>query len=286
MSLTPFRIPIVPDLKKQTIISLLSKGLRTDERDLYTPRRVVIETGVIGKAEGSALVKLGNTQVMVGVKIDVGSPFRDTPDEGVITVNAEFVPLASPLFEPGPPDENAIELARVIDRSLREVNAVDRKKLVIREGDKVWIIFIDIYVLNHDGNLFDASMLATMAALLDAKLPDFEEYETGEIEVLRDKKTQPLPINRIVLTTMLAKIGEYFIVDPNLDEETVADTRIVIAYDDLGRIVGAQKTGMGALTREDLLKAIDIGSKAVAVYFKSLEEAFGGRLPVASGGER
>ncbi len=285
MSLTPFRIPIVPDLKKQTIISLLSKGLRTDERDLYTPRRVVIETGVIGKAEGSALVKLGNTQVMVGVKIDVGSPFRDTPDEGVITVNAEFVPLASPLFEPGPPDENAIELARVIDRSLREVNAVDRKKLVIREGDKVWIIFIDIYVLNHDGNLFDASMLATMAALLDAKLPDFEEYETGEIEVLRDKKTQPLPINRIVLTTMLAKIGEYFIVDPNLDEETVADTRIVIAYDDLGRIVGAQKTGMGALTREDLLKAIDIGSKAVAVYFKSLEEAFGGRLPVAAGGE-
>ena len=285
MSLTPFRIPIVPDLKKQTIISLLEKGLRADERDLYTPRRVVIETGVVEKAEGSALVKLGNTQVMVGIKIDVGSPFRDTPDEGVITVNAEFVPLASPLFEPGPPDENAIELARVIDRSLREVNAVDRKKLVIREGDKVWIVFIDIYVLNHDGNLFDASMLATMAALLDAKLPDFEEYETGEIEVIRDRKTDPLPINRVVLTTTLAKIGDYFIVDPNLDEETVADTRIVIAYDDMGRIVGAQKTGMGALTREELLKAIDIGSKAVTVYFKSLEEAFGGRLPVTAGGE-
>lgn len=285
MSLTPFRIPIVPDLKKQTILSLLEKGLRTDERDLYTPRRVVIETGVVEKAEGSALVKLGNTQVMVGVKIDVGSPFRDTPDEGVITVNAEFVPLASPLFEPGPPDENAIELARVIDRSIREVNAVDRKRLVIREGDKVWVVFIDIYVLNHDGNLFDASMLATMAALLDARLPDFEEYETGEIEVIRERRTEPLPINRIVLTTTLAKIGSYFIVDPNLDEETVSDTRLVVAYDDLGRIVGAQKTGMGALTRDELLKAIDIGSKAVTVYFKSLEEAFGGRLPVASGGE-
>ncbi len=156
---------------------------------------------------------------------------------------------------------------------------------MIREGDKVWVVFIDIYVLNHDGNLFDASMLATMAALLDARLPDFEEYETGEIEVIRERRTEPLPINRIVLTTTLAKIGSYFIVDPNLDEETVSDTRLVVAYDDLGRIVGAQKTGMGALTRDELLKAIDIGSKAVTVYFKSLEEAFGGRLPVASGGE-
>ena len=286
MSLTPFRVPIVPELRKQAIISLLEKSLRLEERDLYTPRNVKIELGVIERAEGSALVKLGETQVLVGVKLDVGSPFRDTPDEGVVTVNAEFVPLASPIFEPGPPDENAIELARVIDRSLREVNAIDRKKLAIIPGHKVWIVFVDIYVLNHDGNLFDASMLATMAALLDTRLLDYEELETGEIIVKREvpreerEKLPRLPINHIVLSATLAKIGKFFVVDPNLDEETVSDLRLFLSYDEQGRIVGAQKSGPGTLTKEEILRAVEIGREAVKVYFKSLEEAYGGELPV------
>ncbi len=280
MSLTPFRVPIVPELRKQAILSLLEKGLRLEERDLLTPRTARIQVGVIERAEGSALVELGKTMVLAGVKVDVGTPFRDTPDEGVVTVNAELVPLASPLFEPGPPDENAIELARVIDRSIRETNAVDRKDLVIYPGSKAWIVFVDIYVLNHDGNLFDASMMAVMAALLNTRLPDYEEYETGEIRVIREKKDRPLKINKVVLSSTLAKIGNFLVVDPNLDEETVSDTRIFISYDNDSNIVGVQKSGPAALTREEILRAIDIGSKAVRVYFKSLEEAFGGRLPV------
>ena len=275
MSLTPFKVPIVPELRKSTILSLLAKGLRTSERDLVTPRIVKIKTGVIERAEGSAQVELGNTKVLVGVKTDVGAPFRDTPDEGVITVNAELVPLASPLFEPGPPDENAIELARVIDRSIRETNAVDRKSLAIIPGSKVWVIHVDIYVLDHDGNLFDASMLATMAALMNTMLPDYEELETGEIILDRSKKTTPLKINKKVLTVNIAKIGDYLVVDPDLDEETVADTRIIVAYDEEGNIVGVQKSGPGAMSREEILKAVDIGREAVKIYFKSLEEATG-----------
>ncbi len=275
MSLTPFKVPIVPELRKSTILSLLAKGLRTSERDLVTPRIVKVKTGVIERAEGSAQVELGNTKVLVGVKTDVGAPFRDTPDEGVITVNAELVPLASPLFEPGPPDENAIELARVIDRSIRETNAVDRKSLAIIPGSKVWVIHVDIYVLDHDGNLFDASMLATMAALMNTMLPDYEELETGEIILDRGKKTTPLKINKKVLTVNIAKIGDYLVVDPDLDEETVADTRIVVAYDEEGNIVGIQKSGPGAMSREEVLKAVDIGREAVKIYFKSLEEATG-----------
>jgi len=282
VSLTPFRVPIVPELRKSTILSLISKGLRIEERDLYTPRLIKIETGVVERAEGSAQVQLGKTQVLVGVKVDVGTPFKDTPDEGVIAVNAEFVPIASPMFEPGPPDENAIELARVIDRSLRESNAVDRKSLVIIPGQKVWVVHVDIYVLNYDGNLFDASMLATMAALIDTRLPDYEELETGEIRLKEEKKT-PLQINKIVTTVNIAKIGDYLIVDPNLDEETVADTKLIVAYDHEGNVVGIQKSGAGSMTREEILKAIDIGSKAARVYFKSLEEALGERLPVKIG---
>ncbi|MCE4599572.1 MAG: exosome complex protein Rrp42 [Desulfurococcales archaeon] len=276
--MTPYRLPVIPSIKKETYLSIYSKGLRLDKRDLITPRRVSIETGVIEKAEGSALVRLGNTQVMAGVKVDVGSPFRDTPDQGVLTVHAEFVPLASPIFEPGPPDENAVELARVIDRSLREVGVIDLKSLAIRPGDKVWIVWIDIYVLDHDGNLFDASMLATMAALYDTRLPDYEEYETGEIELIRDRRTDGLKINHTVVTVTTAKIGDFIIVDPNFDEESIADTRLVVAVDEAKRIVGAQKTGDHGLTREELSRAIDVSMKAAEVYFNALEEAIGRRV--------
>jgi len=281
VSLTPYRIPIVSELKKQTIYSLLAKGLRTGNRDLVSPRSIQIQTGVVEKAEGSALVRLGNTQVLVGVKIDVGTPFRDTPDEGVLTVNAEYVPVASPYFEPGPPDENAIELARVVDRSLREVNAVDRKSLVIREGEKVWVVFVDIYVLDYDGNLYDASMLAAMAALMDAKLPDFEELETGEIVVLKDKYQGPLKLNHVVVSTTVAKIGDIYIVDPNLEEEVVSDVRLFVAFDENGRIVGVQKAGPGSIIQSELLKMIDIARQSSKTYFEALKEAFKDReIPI------
>ncbi|MCE4610094.1 MAG: exosome complex protein Rrp42 [Desulfurococcales archaeon] len=274
MSLTPYRIPIVSEIRKQTIYSLLKKGLRDDERDLYSPRKIEIQLGVIEKAEGSALVKLGNTQVLAGVKVEVGSPFRDTPDEGVLTVNAEFVPLASPYFEPGPPDENAVELARVVDRSLREVMAVDRKSLVLIPGEKVWVVFVDLYILDHDGNLFDASMLAAMAALLNTRLPEYEELETGEIQVNKDNKKDPLKINHIVVSSTVARIGDVYVVDPNLDEEVVADARLFMAFDEQGRVVGVQKVGTGGLKPEEILKIIDIGRNSASVYFKALQEAF------------
>jgi len=273
LSTTPYRLPIVPMIKKQSYLSLYRKGARIDGRDLETPRNVRIEVGVIDKAEGSALVRLGNTQVIAGVKADVGSPYRDTPDQGVLTVHAEFVPLASPLFEPGPPDENAVELARVVDRSLREVGVIDLASLAIRPGERVWVIWVDLYILDHDGNLFDASMLATVAALLNARLPEYEELESGEILVDKEKPGEPLKVDHRVVTVTIAKIEDYLVVDPTLDEETIADARMVVAVDEAKRIVGAQKTGGSGFTREELLRAVDLAIKASEVYFKALNEA-------------
>ncbi|MCE4621117.1 MAG: exosome complex protein Rrp42 [Desulfurococcales archaeon] len=277
MSITPFKVPVVSKLKRETIKALLAKNLRVDgTRDLETPRNVKIEVGVIERAEGSALVKLGRTQVLAGVKMDVGTPFRDTPNQGVLTVHAEFVPLASPTFEPGPPDENAVELARVIDRSLREVGAIDLESLVIREGERVWIVWVDLYIIDHDGNLFDASMLATMAALLNTRMPEYEELESGEIVLRRDKRSKPLKINHRVATVTLANIDGYILVDPDYEEEIVADSGLVIAFDETFRIVGMQKIGSGGWRLEEINRAIKSARRAVEVYFKALEESLEG----------
>jgi exosome complex component RRP42 len=80
---------------------------------------VKITKGIIPNAEGSAMAELGDTKVLCGVKIDVMKPYADRPTEGVFTVQAEFLPLAHPEFESGPPKEGSIELSRVVDRGIR-----------------------------------------------------------------------------------------------------------------------------------------------------------------------
>lgn len=271
MSITPSFQPVVPKLKRYTMETLLSRGVRLDGRRLDEVRNIEIVPGYIERAEGSALVKLGQTVVLAGIKTDIVAPFPDTPNEGVLVVHAEFVPLASPTFEPGPPDENAIELARVIDRSLREIKAVALDKLVLEPGKHVWRVFLDIYVLNHDGNLFDASMLAAMAALLSARLPTAVKTENG-YQVDRSKYTMMLPINHRVVTVTIAKVAGKLIVDPTYEEEQVADTRMVVAVSEDGRIAGIQKTGMGALDYREVLTAVNIALNKASVYHRVLED--------------
>jgi exosome complex component RRP42 len=232
---------------------LIEEGMRIDERGFDQFRKIKIETDVIKKAEGSARVLLGNTHVLVGVKMSVNVPFPDTPDEGVLIVNAELVPVASPTFDPGPPDEESIELARIVDRGIRESNCIDLEKLCIEEGKKAWNINIDIHVLDHDGNLIDASALGAMAALLNAKIPRYEDEKVvyGEYE-------GKIPIKDTPIAVTVTKISNKLLIDANLEEESALDARITIATNENGDLCAIQKGGTGFFTSEELKKAADL----------------------------
>jgi len=254
--------PVISKIKKKRIIQLISEGKRIDGRGKLDYRDIRVEKGIIGTAEGSAMVCLGQTEVVVGVKIGLNAPYPDTPDEGILAVNAELVPLASPTFEPGPPDERAIELARVVDRGIRSSGAVDLKKLCIIPGRRVYILFLDIYVLNHDGNLIDASALAALAALSDAKLYG---YQVEDDRVFLDKSIwTPLPLQDQPVAVTLASIGGELVVDPCLEEELAMDARITITVNKDGDICAVQKGGPGFLTVEQVLGAIDIAREKAA----------------------
>jgi len=258
MSLTP-EIPVIPKIKLDSILNVISKGFHIDKRPLLNYRPIEVNKNVAPNADSSALVKLGHTQVLVGIKIDVGQPFPDNPEEGVLIVNAEYIPAASPSFEPGPPDENAIELARVIDRSLRESKAIALNKLVIIPGKKVWVIWLDIYVLDHDGNLLDASMIGSMLALAQLKIPYFEvDPVTGNVKVDKSMRITPLPINRYIATVTVYKIGDVLLVDPTAEEEAIASASLAISVSEEGNIVGMQKRGLGFFLEKEIEQAIEI----------------------------
>lgn len=238
---------IVSSVKRDYIVDLARQGKRVDGRALDQYRDVSVETGLIKPAQGSALVKLGSTQVLAGVKLERVEPFPDTPSSGVLIVNAELLPLASPTFEPGPPDENAIELARVVDRGIRESGAIDLDKLGITPGEEVWAVFIDIHVLDHDGNLIDASALAAIAALWSIKTPKVEGWALPEF-----------PIAKKPVAITIAKIDEKLMVDPCLSEENVMDARVTITTEEDGSICAIQKGGVGCFTPEDLEAAYEL----------------------------
>jgi len=248
----------VAKVRQKRVAELISHGKRLDERGLNDYREVQIEVGIIERAEGSARVRLGKTEIMVGTKIEVGEPFPDVPNEGVLTVNAELVPLASPKFEPGPPNENAIELARVVDRGIRESKAISLEKLCITPGKKVFVVFVDVYVLNDDGNLIDASAMAALAALLNTKIFNYE-IKDGEIEI-KPGYTQ-LPIVDYPIAVTFAKINDKLVVDPWLVEEQLMDARFTVTIDKDGKICALQKGGYGYFSMERVLDAVKIAQQ-------------------------
>jgi exosome complex component RRP42 len=258
---------LVTRVRLKQIEQFIEKGKRLDDRGLHDYREIKIEQGLIEKAEGSARVLLGKTEVLVGVKVETGEPFSDTPNEGVLTVNAELVPIASPNFEAGPPNEDSIELARVVDRGIRESKAIDNEKLCIEPGKKVFVVFVDVYVLNHDGNLIDASAIAAVAALLNTKMPNYE-IKDGELKIKQGYTS--LPVKSHPVTVTIGKINNYLIVDPGLEEEQVMDSRISMAINDEGNICAVQKGGSGYFTPQQILEASKIAQEKAAEIRKKL----------------
>lgn len=245
----PMSSEIISEIRRDYIVNLLKEGKRADGRGVADIRDIKFEVGLIESADGSAKVSLGETTVIAGVKIIPGTPFPDTPNSGVLTTGAELIPMAHASFESGPPGEDAIELARVVDRGIRESGMIDVSKLCITPGQEVWMCYIDIYVIDYCGNLFDACNLAAVLAIKNAIVPA-EQYGKGE--------NYPMPVTCTPISVTAAKIGKDLILDPNFDEEHIASARLTIATDDDGNFRAMQKGGQGSITLDELSSCLDM----------------------------
>jgi exosome complex component RRP42 len=245
---------IVEHLRKQQMWDSISKGKRLDGRDLDEIRPIEIEFDIIKKANGSAKVKLGNTEVVAGVKVETGEPFEGLENKGALILSAEVLPTASPYSEPGPPDEETVELARVVDRGVRESQMVDLDKLVLIPGKIVYTIFVDCSIINTDGNLFDATSYAVVSALISSKLPIFE-IQDGKVVDTGNKRDPPITTMPISITAV--RIGDAVILDPTSEEEACMDARITITTNSDGHFTAMQKGSTGAFTIEQLKRAAE-----------------------------
>ncbi len=241
------------DVKRGHISNVLSRGTRTDGRRFDEFRQISIDNGIAESAEGSVRLKIGETEVAVGIKMDVGEPFADTPNKGVLTTNVELIPMASGNFETGPPSPSAIELSRVVDRGIRESQMIDLEALCVKPGEEVWILYVDVYPLDYDGNLFDAASIGAVSALKHTMVPAKRRGKGEDF---------PLKLTSLPVSCTTVKIGDKLLLDPTLEEEEVSSARLTVATDENGDIRAMQKGGAGHFTYEEIRKAITMSAEA------------------------
>ena len=106
---------------------------------------------------------------------------------------------------------------------------------------------------NVDGNLFDATSYAVVAALLGAKLPILEMQDG---KVVDTGNTRDMPITTVPVSITAARIGDYILTDPASEEEACMDARITITTNEEG-LCAIQKGFTGSFTADQIKKAVD-----------------------------
>lgn len=264
----------LPNINKRKVLSLLRDEKRLDSRKPFEFRDILIETGISNNAEGTARVKIGKTEVIVGVKMSTQEPYTDHEDEGTMVTGMEFSPMAGDRYENGPPQMDSIEVARVVDRGIRESRFIDWKKLCIKEGEKVWSIMIDIYCINDDGNVMDASGIGAVCALRVARFPKYDEKE-GKVQYGEFTDT-PLPLtDHVPFTMTFHKLGNKIILDPTRQEEDCSDARMTLAISSGKKekmINAMQKGGITPITIEEMDLIIKEAEKAYDKVFPEVDK--------------
>jgi len=260
-------------LTSKRIAEYLSNEKRFDGRKVDEFRDIEIDVNLSKKAEGGAKVKIGKTEVWVGVKMSIGEPYPDSLDQGNLMVTSELTPLSHSKYEYGPPKFPTIELGRLVDRGIRESGFIDLKKLCIVEGEKVWNIFIDIYSINDDGNLLDASFIGTVAALKSTKIPHYDEKE-GKIDYEKKPKDNLPLTENVPMNFSIYKIGGGLVLDPIQEEESAAEGRLILAAipDKPLKICSMQKSQTMDLDTDEFGKILDLVEQKYDSFTKEINK--------------
>ena len=123
----------------------------------------------------------------------------------------------------------------------------------------MWTVIIDVCSINDHGNLLDASALAALAALKNAKFPKYDQ-EKNELDY-KTLTDEPIPLQCEPIAVTVFKVGDYLFVDPNPDEQKVYDARLTVTCIKNGSVSSLQKGGESPLTIDEIDRMVEIALK-------------------------
>jgi len=230
--------------------------MRPSKRTPDQLREISIETGILNHAEGSCLIKFGNTHVICSASLDNSVPrFLKGKNQGWVTAEYGMLPRSTDqrmLREAtnGKQGGRTLEIQRLIGRSMRA--AVDLKLLGERQ------ILIDCDVINADGGTRTAAITGSYVALHLA------------IRSLLDKKVlRSNPLNTQIAAISCGIYKGQAIVDLDYAEDSKAEVDANFVFNQKGNLIELQATGEGGdFTADQLMQMMQLASNAAAELFK------------------
>ncbi|XP_011874245.1 PREDICTED: exosome complex exonuclease RRP42 [Vollenhovia emeryi] len=251
--------------EKTFIIHGVDLNLRNDGRSRCQYRSIEIETRLMKHTHGSARLRLGNiTDVLVGVKVEIDTPYAERPDEGKLDFFVDCSANATPAFEGKGGDDLATEISNILSMAYQTPDAFDFKQLCIIPHKKCWKIYVDILILQCGGNLFDAVGAAVKAALYNTEIPRVitATLDGGEpdIQVSDDPyDCIKLDVTNYPLVVTVCKIGDNFVIDPTSEEETCSMASVLMSVMPNGKVTSVVKLGYGSLLPSTFIKMLQVG---------------------------
>ncbi len=239
----------------------MSIQTRIDNRLINELRPMKIEVGVARYAEGSALIELGNTKVLVSATVEERvPPFLKGTGRGWITAEYAMLPRATQqrtAREQG--RGRSQEIQRLIGRSLRA--SVDLNGLGERS------VILDCDVLQADGGTRTASISAAWVALMQA------------LRWLRNQgRIEGLPLQGQVAAVSVGLVGEEILLDLCYEEDSRAAVDFNVVMTDRNRLVELQGTGEGrTFSRPELDRMLDMAWSGISQIFALQKAALGMR---------
>ncbi|XP_064398319.1 exosome complex component RRP43-like isoform X2 [Halichondria panicea] len=146
--------------------AFVSNGVRPDGRSCSTARNVTLNIGSISTANGSAMVKLGQTCVLAAVKMELSNPPLECPSRGYLVCNIDQSSSSLSEALSGPPTSEAQSLSQTLQDLLSRF--VDCDDLILVESKLCWTVYVDVVCLCNSGNVWDACVLASTVALINS----------------------------------------------------------------------------------------------------------------------
>ena len=236
--------------------------MRTDKRQPADLRPVEIVTGYLVTAEGSALIKVGNTHVLCAASVeDTVPPFMRNSGKGWVTAEYSMLPRATSKRTPrevskGRQSGRTHEIQRLIGRSMRSV--VDMTAM----GERT--VIIDCDVLQADGGTRTASITGAYVAMALA-FRQLIQYGQLKRSPLRDS----------VAATSVGVVKGVPLLDLCYEEDSQADVDMNVVMTGGGKFVEVQATAeheafddgqmaeMVALARAGIARLVEIQKQAI-----------------------
>jgi len=266
---------LLSEAEKIFVIHGVQEDHRTDGRRRRDYRPLEVETGLVTHAAGSARLRLANTDVLVGVKAEIGAPDTHRPGCGRLEFSVDCSANASPEFEGRGGEQLAGSIASCLSRAYGSPAVLDLRQLAIVPAQQCWILYVDILILECGGNLYDAVSCAVKAALFSARVPELEvsRADSGRVDVeLADDpfKVLRLDVGSAPCLVTLLLVDTECIVDPSQEEEACSKASLVTAVTASGRITAVTKAGRGSMHPATVSQAIQMASELGAVLNKAL----------------